>query len=73
MSEAWMHEGADDTEYVVYRTGYPREPAPLEYLPAKQWDNYIKGVPDTRCVEVSRGHTIVEAINLTKLANGETE
>ena len=74
MHEAWMYEGADDTEYVVYRTGYPQEPAPLGYLPARQWDNYIKGVLDTKCVEISRGHTLSEAINLTKLANeGEDE
>ena len=69
MTEEWMHAGADDTEYVVYRTGFET----LEYLPARQWDNYIKGVPDTKCLEISRGHTITEAINLTMLANSGDE
>lgn len=71
MDEEWLHEGADDTEFVVYRTGYPN--GPLEYLPAMQWDNYVKGVPNTRCLEISRGHTITEAVNLTMLANSGDE
>lgn len=63
----------EDAEYVVYRTGYPRSSAPLEYLEANRWDVYIEETPDTKCVFISRGHTLVEAINLTKLANEGVE
>lgn len=67
MSDGWMYAGEDDTEYVVYRTGFPS--GALEYLKETQWDNYVIGVPDHRCEFISRGHTLTEAINLTKLAN----
>lgn len=74
-SEEWwrMPEGDDDSEYVVFRLGYPREPAPLEYMEVNRWDEYVKGVPDTKCVELSRGHTKAEAKNLTMLANSGEE
>lgn len=58
-----------DRKFVVYRTGYPNETPPLEYIEQDKWDNYLLGTPETRCVEISRGHTITEAINLTELAN----
>lgn len=63
----------DDTEYVVYRTGYPKTPKPVEYIEGKRWDLYLHQTPETKCVFISRGHTLVEAINLTKLANEGAE
>ena len=57
----------DDTEYVVYRTGFPS--GSLEYIKGRDWDDYVKGVPDHKCEFISRGHTRVDAINLTMLAN----
>jgi hypothetical protein len=59
----------DNTEYVIYRSGYGE----LCYLPAKEWRRYVRDTPDTVCVEISRGHTISEAINLTVLANEQQE
>jgi hypothetical protein len=56
-------------EYVIYRSGYGE----LCYLPAKEWDRYVRDTSDTVCVEISRGHTISEAINLTVLANEQQE
>ena len=61
----------DDTAYVVYRTGFPSRT--LEYIKEKDWDNYTIGVPDHRCELISRKHTLVEAINLTMLANNQLE
>ena len=72
-AEWWEMAETEDAEYVVYRTGYPRVPAPLEYLEAKKWDAYVQGVPDNKCEFISRGHTLTEAINLTKLANEGNE
>lgn len=60
-------------EYVVYRTGYPKDPKPVEYIEAKRWDDYLRNTHDTKCEFISRGHTLVEAINLTKLANEGVE
>jgi len=53
-----------DDDFVVYRTL-----GELEWIREKAWDDYVRETPDTVCVEVSRGHTVTEAINLTKLAN----
>ena len=56
-----------ETEYVIYRTGFPS--GSLEWIKGSDWDNYVIGVPDNKCELISRGHTLVEAINLTELAH----
>lgn len=58
-----------DIEYVIYRSGYGE----LCYLPTKDWRSYVRDTPDTVCVEISRGHTISDAVNLTMLANEQQE
>jgi hypothetical protein len=63
----------ETVEYVVYRTGYPQPDPPLEYLEQRIWDKYLSETPKTLCVELSRGHTLVDAINLTMLANQQKE
>ena len=58
----------DEAKYVVYRTLNE-----LEWIRDKTWDDYVRDTPNTVCVEVSRGHTITEAMNLTKLVNEQQE
>lgn len=60
-----------DNDFVIYREGYAGKK--LEWIREKTWDDYFRDTPNTVCVEVSRGHTITEAINLTMLANGQKE
>jgi hypothetical protein len=59
----------DNTEYVIYRNGYGE----FMYLPTKDWRRYVRDTSDTVCVEISRGHTISEAINLTMLVTKQME
>lgn len=61
----------DEAEYVIYRTGYARRL--LEYIRDITWDSYVQETPNTKCEFVSRGHTLVDAINLTELANEPKE
>lgn len=56
-------------KYVVYRTVLDD----LDYLHERQWDGWCNGEPERMVREVSRGHTRVEAINLTMLANNQLE
>ncbi len=60
-----------DDDFVVYRTGWARKQ--LDYVRGKEWDEYVEATPKTLCEFISRGHTLVEAINLTKLANQQKE
>jgi hypothetical protein len=60
---------AEQTEkYVIYRTIF----GDLDYAQQEAWDRH-KAQRGERLtmLEVSRGHTRVEAVNLTKLGNEE--
>jgi hypothetical protein len=56
-------------EYVVYRTVLDD----LDWVKAKSWDLWCDRDPNRMMREVSRGHTLTEAMNLTKLANEQQE
>jgi hypothetical protein len=56
-------------EYVVFRT----ESGELEWVKAKTWDSYVLQTTKAMKREVSRGHSISEAYNLTVLANKQRE
>jgi hypothetical protein len=71
MKASVFEEAGLNGRYVIYRTGYPQQNPPLEYLEETEWDRYVVHYPKHKCEELSRGHTIVEAINLTMLANEE--
>jgi hypothetical protein len=65
MKASVFEEGAElSGKYVIYRMD------DLDYMHERTWDAYV-AERDGRMVamEVSRGHTMVEAINLTKLGN----
>lgn len=56
-------------KYVVYRTSLNG----LYYLQESNWDRWCDGEPERMVREVSRGHTLVDAINLTQLVNEQQE
>lgn len=58
----------DDDEYAVLRLKHGE----LLDMKAKDWDSYKARTPRTHAVEVCRGLTISEAMNLTMLANEQT-
>ena len=63
-----MNEEAEQTEFVIFRTMRGE----LDWVRQSWWDDYKARRGDRlTAVEVSRGHTLVEAINLTKLGNEE--
>jgi hypothetical protein len=68
MKASVFEEAGLNGKYVIYRTVL----GDLDYLHERTWDAYVSE-RDGRMVamEVSRGHTMVEAINLTKLGNEE--
>ena len=45
----------------------------LAWLAEESWDGWCDAVPARQQREASRGHTLTEAINLTKLANEQQE
>lgn len=54
--------------YVVYRTYL----GDFDFLRERLWDRWVEGHRDNpapKPEEVSRGHTLVEALNLTAFAN----
>ena len=55
--------------YVVYRTFL----GDLDFLREGQWDKWRSEVNARTVDEVSRGHTITEALNLTQLVNKQTD
>jgi len=55
--------------YVVYRTFL----GDLDFMREDQWDKWRSAVNARTVDEVSRGHTITEARNLTQLANKQTD
>lgn len=56
-------------KYVVYRTVLDD----LDYVKEKNWDLWCDRDPNRMVREVSRGLTITEAMNLTKLVNEQQE
>lgn len=66
MKASVFEEAELNGKYVIYRTVLDD----LDYVHEKVWDRYITNRGDRMVAsEVSRGHTRVEAINLTKLGN----
>ena len=55
------------SKYVIYRLLV----GGLDYVTEKTWDEWVRANPHDECREVCRVITMVEAINLTKLANSE--
>lgn len=53
------------TKWVIYRTAYGE----LDYAREGVWDIYVKGRDRLIMAEVSRGHTLTEAINMIKLGS----
>ena len=68
MKASMFEEAGLNGRYVIYRTIL----GDLDYLHERKWDAYVAERGDRMvAAEVSRGHTMVEAINLTKLGNEE--
>lgn len=68
MKASVFEEAEPRGKYVIYRTVL----GDLDYMHERTWDAYVSERGDRVVAsEVSRGHTMVEAINLTKLGNEE--
>jgi hypothetical protein len=68
MKASVFEEAESMDKWVIYRTVL----GDLDYLHERKWDGWCDDQPERMVREVSRGHTLVEAINLTKLG-GEDE
>ena len=63
-----MNDEAEQTEFVIFRT----RGGELDWVRQSWWDDYkFRRGDRLTAVEVSRGHTLVEAIRLTELGNEE--
>ena len=65
-----MNEAESKEKYLIFRArdGW------LNYVEEEHWDNYkVERGDKLTATEVSRGHTLVEAIRLTELGNEDEE